>query len=193
MLDLCPAALTHQFTGMEEAVSLIERTLGKEQLEENVELEKSFSAKDDDGEIGLEVSGDTRWDKRGTGSNYNSDSGCHLITGNMTKRVLAACPMSRRCAKCEHDKEHPKELCSKNYDGSSKGMEAYGASQNVNRLFDNLKCYIKKYVSDDDLSTKSVLRWPFKQAFELYQVEWPRTGARGEQQEEGQRPFEHSS
>jgi hypothetical protein len=66
----------------------------------------SFSVVDQDGEVGLDVSGDTRWDKRGTGSNYNSDSGCHLITGNKTKRVLAACPMSHQCGKkCELKKE----------------------------------------------------------------------------------------
>jgi hypothetical protein len=55
-----------------------------EQLEDNLKLEKSFSVVDEDGEIGLDVSGDTRWDKQGSGSNYNSDSGCHLNTGNNT-------------------------------------------------------------------------------------------------------------
>jgi hypothetical protein len=64
---------------------------------------------EEDEEIGLDVSGDTRWDKRRTGSKYNSDSGCHLITGNKTKRVLTACLMSRPCGKCKLKKDHPKE------------------------------------------------------------------------------------
>jgi hypothetical protein len=98
-----------------------------------------FSVVDEDGEIGLDVSGNTRWNKRGTGSKYNSGSGCYLITGNKTKRVLAACPMSRRCGKCELKKDHPKELCPKNYNGSSKGMEAHGLSINVNWIYNTKK------------------------------------------------------
>jgi hypothetical protein len=94
MLDLCPLALQPKFSTKEQDLCLIQRKVGLERLEENVELEKRFSEIDDGGEIGINVSGDTRWDKRGTGSKYNLDSGCHLITGNMTKRVLAACPLS---------------------------------------------------------------------------------------------------
>jgi hypothetical protein len=125
------------------------------------------------------------WDKRGTGSNCNSDSGCHLITGNMTKRVLAACPLSRRCHKREIKKDHPKELCPQNYDGSSKGMEAFGAAFKVNGLYQNFKCYTKKFVSDDDASTKSILRWSYRQAQELYKAVWPRTGANNKKKDNG--------
>jgi hypothetical protein len=176
MLDLCPSALANQFTTMEEDFCLMQQRVGMEQLEDNLKLERSFLVVDEDGEIGLDVSGDTRWDKRGTGSNYNSDSGYHLITGNKTKRVLTACPISCRCGKCELKKDHPNELCPKNYDGSSKGMEAHGSSINVNWIYNTeKKCYTRKYGGDDDYSTKSVLRWLYREALEVYQVPWPRT------------------
>lgn len=73
-------------------------------------------------------------------------------------------------------KDHLKELCPKNYDGSFKGIEAHGAAIKVNGLYENCKCYIsRKYVGDDDSLTKSILRWSYQQALELYQAVWPRT------------------
>jgi hypothetical protein len=56
-------------------------------------------------------------------------------------------------------------------------MEAQGAAFNVNGLYQNFKCYTKKLVSNDNASTKSVLRWSYRQAEELLKVVWPRTGA----------------
>jgi hypothetical protein len=90
MLDLCPLAVWNQFSPMEQDFCLMQRRVGLEQSEENVELEKRFSEKEENGDFGIHVSGDTGRDKRGTGSDYNLDSGCHRITGNMTKKVLAA-------------------------------------------------------------------------------------------------------
>jgi hypothetical protein len=54
-------------------------------------------------------------------------------------------------------------------------MEACGAVENMISIFDNNKCYVKTYVMDDDTSTKSVLKWSFKTAKELYGTEWPTT------------------
>jgi hypothetical protein len=116
---------------MEEQLCLMQQRVGLQQLGTNMELEKQISDKDEDSEIGLDVLGDTCWDKWTTESNYNPDSGCHLITGNRIKKVLAACPLSRQCGKREMKLDHPKELCPKNYDESSKGMEAYCVSVNI--------------------------------------------------------------
>jgi hypothetical protein len=63
MLDLCPDVMLHTFTTVEEDICVLERQLGKEQLEENVELEKQLSEKDDDDEIRLAVAGDMPWDQ----------------------------------------------------------------------------------------------------------------------------------
>jgi hypothetical protein len=81
ILDLCPAALWNQSSPMEEDLCLIQRRVGLEQLEEKVELEIQFSEREENGESGIDVSGDTGWDKYGTDSNCYLDSGYHLITG----------------------------------------------------------------------------------------------------------------
>ena len=55
----------------------------------------------DGGRVGISVQGDTRWDQRKSGLVYNSDSGAHLICGNLTSRCVAIECMSKRCASCE--------------------------------------------------------------------------------------------
>jgi hypothetical protein len=127
MLDLCPATLFNQFLEMEEAISLTQRWFSIQEIKANImELEKQFLDKDEDGDMGLEVSGDTWWDKRGTGSDYDSDSGCRIITGNKTKRVLTACPISWKCRKCETKKDHTEECCPKKL---QRKLQRYGSLQ----------------------------------------------------------------
>jgi hypothetical protein len=93
--------MSHTFTLVEEELSIPEQRLGKQQMKDNIELYEQRSEKDDDGEIGLAVAGNTRWEQTGSRMNYNSDRGCQLITGCLSKKVLAACCMSCQCAKCE--------------------------------------------------------------------------------------------
>jgi hypothetical protein len=40
MLDLYPDAMSHTFTLVEEELSILERRLGKQQMKDNIELEK---------------------------------------------------------------------------------------------------------------------------------------------------------
>jgi hypothetical protein len=94
MLDLCPDAMSNTFTMVEDEICILERQLGKEQLEESVRLEKLLSEKDSDGKTRLAVTGDTRWDQVGSRNDYNLDSGCQLVSGCVSKHVLAACCMS---------------------------------------------------------------------------------------------------
>jgi hypothetical protein len=56
MLDLCSDAMSNSFTTVEENLCVQERRLGQQQLKENIELEKSLTQKDDDGETGLGTS-----------------------------------------------------------------------------------------------------------------------------------------
>jgi hypothetical protein len=79
---------------------------------------------------------------------------------------------------------HAKELCTKDYDGSSKGMEAFGAAFNIiNSLYQNFNA--KKSVSNNNTSTKQVLRWSYRQAQELYQAVWPRSEANNKKKDNG--------
>jgi hypothetical protein len=70
---------------------------------------------------GLSVQGDCRWDQRKGGRAYNSDSGTQLLVGNKTLKCVAVACMSKRCAKCERNKEHLPEMCSKITRGARRG------------------------------------------------------------------------
>ena len=111
--------------------------------------------------VGIGVAGDTSWNKRSTGYSSSSDSGTHFLIGLNTKKIVAYCAMSRRCAKCERGiplNEHT-GFCSKNYEGSSGGMEATGALRNTLQIFNSTGgCFISKLVMDDDSTTKAILQ-----------------------------------
>jgi hypothetical protein len=83
------------------------------------------------------------------------------------------------------NKDHPKEKCSKDYNGSSKGMEVCSSCTiNVNWVHEK-KCYARKYINDDNSSTKSILRWLLQEALKVYQVPWPRTASNNNNKDNG--------
>ena len=83
----------------------------------------------------LSVQLDCGWNNRGSGRSYNSDSGQSVMFGNRTKKIISCEAMSKRCSRCEKGVPHDPLLCSKNYNGSSKDMEAH-ASLNHQQLND---------------------------------------------------------
>jgi hypothetical protein len=143
---------------------------------------------------GLSVQGDCRWDQRKGGRAYNSDSGTHILVGNASMKCVAMECMSRRCAKCESNKQHPTYLCSKNYEGSSKGMEAEGALRNVRLLYEAHDVFIETFVMDDDSSTKSILRHSWSELIHrgvLDKLDWPKTPSNRKKDDHGRLPFLH--
>jgi hypothetical protein len=143
---------------------------------------------------GISVQGDCRWDQRKGGRAYNSDSGTHLLVGNESLKAVAVECISRRCAKCERNSVHPFYLCSKNYEGSSKGMEAEGALRNVRLLYEEKDVFIVTFVMDDDSSTKSILRHSWKLMVDtgiLDMLDWPRTLSGTKKTDNGQLPLLH--
>jgi hypothetical protein len=195
MLDIAVNPMHSAWTRIEEEVGLVEINLGKTIVKENVALEvQKARAKEDcqvsNGKVGLSVQGDTRWDQRKGGHAYSSDSGTHLLVGNETLTCVAVETMSKRCIKCERKITHNVDFCPRNYDGSSKGMEAVGAIRSVTRLFDTLGVYIRTYVMDDDSSTKAILRHSYK-ARGLGKADWPRTPSGYKKQDTGQLPLAH--
>jgi hypothetical protein len=143
---------------------------------------------------GISVQGDCRWDQRKGGRAYNSDSGTHLLVGNESLKTVAVECISRRCSKCERKKVHPFYVCSKNYEGSSKGMEAEGALRNVRLLYEQKEVFIETFVMDDDSSTKSILRHSWKVLVDsgiLDKLDWPKTASGAKKKDNGQLPLLH--
>jgi hypothetical protein len=111
--------------------------------------------------MALSVSSDARWDKRGSGRRYDSLTGGSLMLGNRTKLVIAVKAMSQVCSKYGKGQPHEDSLCPKNYDGSSKGMEAEGAARIAHGLFEKCKVFMEEYVSDNDSSCRKILTLSF--------------------------------
>jgi hypothetical protein len=110
-------------------------------------------------------------------------------------KCVALAAMSKCCIKCEKGSNHQPCFCPKNYDGSSKGMEAIGAIQNVVHLHNNQSVFLKTYVMDDDLSTKAILRHSWKDQVDartMTDKDWPRTASGRKKNDNGQLPLLHS-
>jgi hypothetical protein len=72
------------------------------------------------------------------------------------------------------------ECCPKNYDKSSKGMEACGAARFVERIFlqKEDKCYVARMVTDDNATVCKVLTHSFQELLDTGRAtaeDWPRS------------------
>ena len=113
------------------------------------------------GNVGLTVSFDMAWQKRGSGSRYDSLSGHGIMIGCRTKKVIGIIVYAMKCSKChfaskkcvpaeEHD-------CPLNYVGSSKGMEATAALEMVIDIYTTHtgRIYVEAIISDDDSTMRA--------------------------------------
>jgi hypothetical protein len=75
------------------------------------------------------------------------------MDSNRSGLTISLEPMLMTCVPCENNTPHHTNVCSHNYEDSSKGMEATGASRRlVQHLFADGMVYIGEYVSDNDSS-----------------------------------------
>jgi hypothetical protein len=206
MLSIFVDPMASYWTDIESEIGKAQVGLGKDILKANIEEEKSLSSVDSLGRSELDTNMDGAWNNRGSGKSYNSDSGHHLIVGNRTKKVIACHYMSRRCAKCELEmkaaekanlpkpvtKDHDEDLCPRNYDGSSKGMECNGSFENVNELHTKHNCVMHVIVMDDDSSSENILQWEIKSAMEKELLTtWPLTPSGARRSNKGKLPLSH--
>jgi hypothetical protein len=108
---------------------------------------------------------------------------------------MAAACTSKGCSKCEGKTDHLPEMCSKNYEGSSKGMEAMGALRNVLNIFDSLDVNVREYDMDNVALTKTTLKHAHKTFLDasLFNmvVDWPRNKDGRKKEDRGQLPALH--
>ena len=120
---------------------------------------------------GLTVSIDMGWQKRSSGTQYDSPSGVSLMIGGLSKKILQRHVCGKLCSICSKSKTCTivKERvsrainthrCPLNYEGTSKGMEAAAAVECVRGLFhtstnfkDCSPAFVDAIISDDDSST----------------------------------------
>ena len=115
-------------------------------------------------QVKLTVSFDMGWQKRSSGKRYDSLSGHAFMIGARSKKIIDCNVSSKLCMKCFHAKRTNKKAkahrCPKNYDASSKAMEADAALQLYKSLYDNSQGTIalQSIVADDDSSMRAKLR-----------------------------------
>lgn len=107
--------------------------------------------------IGLQVSYDMGWQKRGT-------SGHGFLIGYNTDKIIHLAIMNKRCGICEAAKGNGKPVqvhtCLINYEGSSGGIESQAILEMIQDLqhSTNKGIYIKSLCADDDTSLRLIIK-----------------------------------
>ena len=196
MLNLNVRPMKSKWTDVQEKIGKLIIKIGSDVLDENLNIECLLSPLDVDQRHGLDVASDTRWDKRGSTRRYDSLSGCAVAFGLRSNLPIGVEVMSSICIKCSKGHLHTADICSKNYTGSSKGMEAAGAAKIVCRLFLSEKenCYVSNLVTDDDSSVRKILTHSYGAkilAAQWNTADWPRYANGQKKPDNGRLPIGH--
>jgi hypothetical protein len=115
----------------------------------------------------LDASYDMAWQQKGSGHQYNSQSGHGSLFGRYSRKIIGLVIKSKLCCVCTSwRRKHPNEedlvpdhRCWKNHDGSSGSMESSGAVQVIVEAFEKHKVVIKRLCCDDDSSIRADCQW----------------------------------
>ena len=148
-------------------------------------------------EVPLTVSFDMGWNKRSSGTKYDSISGHSFLLGSQTKKIINHQCLSKVCSKCEIAKlnnvppiDHE---CPRNHEGSSKSMECEAIFRMTKQSFYDHKYHISVIISDDDSTMKSNLKHSFTKLIEAKKMElvnWPKTPSGAKKKDNGRLPIE---
>jgi hypothetical protein len=141
----------HGYSTYEQNIYLTHIRLAERILQENLEQEIEATRLLDDyegdnnGKCGPRMAIDTGWTQRASGRCYKSPTGQILGQELAARRFVGVQLYNKNYGKCKFGKFHDGLMCSENYDGSSKGMEATGAEKVVLYCFGDEKTgsYIK--------------------------------------------------
>ena len=146
-------------------------------------------------EVPLTVCYDMGWNKRSSGTRYDSVSGHGLMIGAYTKKVIGYKSLSKECSVClklmrklgekKHDnlpegedEEKPEaHECVKNHQGSSKSMECEAILELVKEAYFERNFVVGTIVADDDTTMKKILRHDYKDMVRrgvLDKKKWPK-------------------
>lgn len=129
-------------------------------LKEEVELAAAAGEIDVKGNALVAVIADGGWAKRSYGKKFNSLSGCAVLIGVRTKKVVFYGTRSKYCHVCKSHKgdDPPKEHeCNINYKGPSSGMEADIILEGF-KYSEQHGARFHKLIADGDSTTYKILR-----------------------------------
>ena len=108
---------------------------------------------------------DMAWQQKGSGHQYNSQSGHGTLMGRLTRKVIGLVIKSKICNQCNAyakkfpDLPMPPHKCWKNHDGSSGSMESAACLELVVSLFHEKKCVVARLCCDDYSSIRADCQW----------------------------------
>ena len=104
------------------------------------------------------------WQKRSSGRRYDSSSEHAFIIGGRRKGIIGMVLYSKACRKCDSAEKKGEEAgeheCPKNFEGSSKSMEASTILKMVEDAYYNRFFIIDVIVSNDYSTVQDVLKHP---------------------------------
>jgi hypothetical protein len=107
----------------------------------------------------IEASFDMGWQVRSSGGKYGSSTGHGLMIGALSKKVMDSVVYNKKCAICTKNKSGTKKHdCVKNYEGSSKSMEASALTKMLIRIPEEKGASICTIITDDDSNGRSKAR-----------------------------------
>jgi hypothetical protein len=105
------------------------------------------------------------WQVRSSGGKYGSSTGHALLIGARSKKVLDSIVFNKKCGLCtKHERKHGtltnvrRHVCVKNYEGSSKAMEAAALVKMLSRIAEEKGVSICTVISDDDSNARAKAR-----------------------------------
>jgi len=107
----------------------------------------------------IEACYDMGWQVRSSGGKYGSSTGHGLLIGALSKKVLDSIVFNKKCAKCTKRKNsNVPHNCMKNFDGSSKSMEAAALTRMLIRMPEEKGVSICSIITDDDSNGRAKSR-----------------------------------
>jgi hypothetical protein len=116
----------------------------------------------------VDASYDMAWQQKGSGHQYNSQSGHGSLFGRYSRKIIGLVIKSKLCNFCEAFKKSnpgvdeamiPEHHCWKNHNGSSGSMESSGAVDVLVEAFVKRKVVIQRLCCDDDSSIRADCQW----------------------------------
>jgi hypothetical protein len=108
------------------------------------------------------------WQQKGSGHQYNSQSGHGTLMGKLTRKVIGLGIKSKTCNQCTADasnkKKNPYDVpiyhrCWKNHNGTSGSMEAAVCLELVVSTYKENNAIVHRLCCDDDSSVRADCQW----------------------------------
>jgi hypothetical protein len=108
----------------------------------------------------IAASYDMGWQVRSSGGKYGSRTGHALLIGAESKKVLDSVVYNKKCTICAKQErrgviDRQSHRCLKNFDGSSKSMEAAGLVAMLKRMPEQKSASVCIIISDDDSNARA--------------------------------------